>query len=167
MGSRRHGSASHQLSGRQAVIEKAKHRITVGADGIGHGAASDGAWVGDPSAALGRHTKRRRQERKGVLPSEPQAAAALEEGLALARPTALSPTRHRTNYSPKTPGLNPKQPLYDHKGILKAQKSGQIKPTARQGPPAWPGCRSGPGARQRLRWLARNRWAALGTSQRG
>ena len=57
MGSRRHGSASYQLSGRQAVIEKAKHRITVGADGIGHGAANDGAWAGDPSAALGRHSE--------------------------------------------------------------------------------------------------------------
>ena len=36
MGSRRHGSASYQLSGRQAVIEKAKHRITVGAESIGY-----------------------------------------------------------------------------------------------------------------------------------
>ena len=166
MGSRRHGSASYQLSGRQAVIEKAKHRLTVGADGIGYGAANDGAWVGDPSAALGRHTKRRRQEGRGVLPSEPEAAAALEGGLALARPTALSPTRRRTSYSPTTPAPHPRQPLYDHKDINRAPKSDQIKPTARQGPPAWPGCRSGPGARQRLRWLARNRWTALGASQR-
>ena len=118
-------------------------------------------------AGGGARRGRRRQEGKGVLPSEPERAAALEGGLALARPTALSPSRRRTNNSPKTPAPNPRQPLYDHKGILEAQKSGQIKPTARQGPPAWPGCRSGPGARQRLRWLARNRWAALGTSQRG
>ncbi len=38
-----------------------------------------------------------------MLPSEPEAAAALEEGRALARPMALNPTRRRTNYSPRTP----------------------------------------------------------------
>ena len=86
MGSRRHGSASYQLSGRQAVIEKAKHRLTVGADGIGHGAASDGAWVGDPSAALGRHTKRHRhpliQPQASVGPAGAQAAGHAEAGAA-------------------------------------------------------------------------------------
>ena len=86
MGSRRHGSASHQLSGRQAVIEKAKHRLTVGADGIGHGTASDGAWVGDPSAALGHHTKRHRhpliEPQAGVGPAGAQAAGHAEAGAA-------------------------------------------------------------------------------------
>ena len=86
MGSRRHGSASYQLSGRQAVIEKAKHRITFGADGIGHGTANDGAWAGDPSAALGRHTKRHRhpliEPQAGVGPAGAQAAEHAEAGAA-------------------------------------------------------------------------------------
>jgi len=47
-----HGGTSHQLSGRQAVIEEAKHRITVGADGIGHGAAMAAGAKDQP--AMGR-----------------------------------------------------------------------------------------------------------------
>ena len=70
----------------QAVIEKAKHRLTVGADGIGHGAANDGAWAGDPSAALGRHTKRHRhpliEPQAGVGPAGAQAAEHAEAGAA-------------------------------------------------------------------------------------
>jgi hypothetical protein len=80
------GAPATSLSGRQAVIEKTKHRITVGADGIGHGAASDGAWAGDPSAALGRHTKRQRhpliEPQAGVGPAGTQAAGHAEAGAA-------------------------------------------------------------------------------------
>jgi hypothetical protein len=80
------GAPATSLSGRQAVIEKTKHRITVGADGIGHGAASDGAWAGDPSAALGRHTKRQRhpliEPQAGVGPAGAQAAEHAEAGAA-------------------------------------------------------------------------------------
>jgi hypothetical protein len=47
-----HGGAGHQLSGRQAVIETAKHRITVGADGIGHGTAMAAGAKDQP--AMGR-----------------------------------------------------------------------------------------------------------------
>ena len=47
-----HGGASHQLSGRQAVIEKAEHRLTVGADGIGHRAAMAAGAKDQP--AMGR-----------------------------------------------------------------------------------------------------------------
>jgi hypothetical protein len=197
MGSRRHGSASHQLErppGRHREDQaphhrwRGWHRARSGQRwGVGWGSVSSfgtphqtatppvdratggrgASWHAGGGARRGRRRQdRRRQEGKGVLPSEPEAAAALEEGLALAQPRALSPTRRRTNRSPRTPALDPRQPLYDHKGILEAQKNCQIKPTARQGPPAWPGCRSGPGARQRLRWLARNRWTALGASQR-
>lgn len=79
-------------------------------------------------AGGGARRGRRRQEGKGVLPSEPQAAAALEEGLALAQPRALSPTRRRTNYSPKTPAPHPRQPVYDHKGIHGAQKAAKSSP---------------------------------------
>ena len=86
MGSRRHGSASHQLSGRQAVIEIAKRRLTVGADGIGHGAANDGAWAGDPSAALGRqregHGHPLIQPQASVGPAGAQAAGHAEAGAA-------------------------------------------------------------------------------------
>ena len=193
MGSRRHGSASHQLErppGRHREDQAPHHRWrgwhrarsgqrwSVGWGSVNsfgrpqrmarpHVDRATGEHGASRRAGGGARRGRRRQEGEGVLPSEPEAAAALEEGLALARPTALSPTRRRTNYSPTPPAPHPRQPLYGHKGINKAQKSVQIKPTARQGPPAWPGCRSGPGARQRVRWLARNRWAELGTSQRG
>jgi hypothetical protein len=63
-----------------------------------------------------------------ALPSGPEAAAALEEGLALAPPTTLSPTRRRTNYSPRTPALHPGQPFYDHKDIRRAQKTTKSSP---------------------------------------
>lgn len=98
--------------------------------------ATGGCGASRPGAGGGARKGRRRQEGRGVLPSEPEAAAALEEGLALARPTALSPTRRLTNHSPRTPATHPRQPLYDHKGINRARKSGQIKPTARQALPA-------------------------------
>ena len=59
MGSRRHGSASHQLSGRQAVIEKTKHRITVGAHSIGHGTAMAAGAKDQPT--MGRELGIRQQ----------------------------------------------------------------------------------------------------------
>ena len=89
MGSRRHGSASYQLSGRQAVIEKAKHRITVGADDIdrGHqGSANDGPWTWDRASALGRQRERHRhpliEPQASVGPAGAQAAVHAEAGAA-------------------------------------------------------------------------------------
>jgi hypothetical protein len=174
----------------RAVIEKAMHRITAGSKdqpamgrglGIRHqlweatpkGTATQALNPGPSGLVQALEEVHRwgtqRQaspRREGGAPLRAGGSCSLGAGLALARPTAPSPTRRRTSCSPRTPAPHPRPPLYDHKGIHRAQKSCQIKPTARQGPPAWPGCRSGPGARQRLRWLARNRWAALGASQR-
>lgn len=54
---------------KQLSTKTGEAHITVGADGIGHGAASDGAWVGDPSTALGGHS-----EWHGHTLIEPQAS---------------------------------------------------------------------------------------------
>ena len=106
-----------------------------------------------------------RVRQQEALPSEPEGAAALRR----TRPLdgkRLSAPPGGARAKAQEPALHPRPPLYAHKGINRGQKNCQIKPTAAQEPPACPGCRSGPSARQRVRWLARNRWAALGASER-